>query len=367
MQGRGWQLLYVLLVSAPIGAETTDNLLDGASWSTQGNVNFWNQGDNPTWVYSYTEGSVSQTVDLSAYDQIDRIAYGASSLGCNNYIGGHCGSTNPSYYDEITVQLSYGSETWTDTVTLDYNQGFISYDFEVIPQSQADSALLSFTSIDPGFWGGYYASATTDAFLTVDHSVAVAPPPPEPDPIPVAADPVIQTAVLDTIITPDPVIDVTPTVDVAVPSIDVSATVDVATVDVVAEPQPAADAPQPDSSPADAPQDSSQPSEGGSQQKDSGGSSGPTAVATVMASIDVATASMETLGEIAGDPSSPVAQALAMAVMAAQGVQLDDVRLEQPQLPPEPSLRDKGLRDPVWRSAMVDDAKWQKMVDSQWK
>jgi len=357
--------LYSLLIAGSAFADTTGNLLDGSGWSTSGDVNFWSQGDNPTWVYSYTQGIVSQTVDLSAYDQIDRITYGASSLGCNNYVGGHCGSSNPSYYDEISVQLSYGNESWTDTVTLDYNAGWIDYDFDVVPTGQAESLMLSFTSFDPGFWAGYYASATTDAYLIVDHSVAALP---APEPIPVAADPVIQTAVLDTIITPDPVIEVTPTVDVAMPGVDVTPTVDVATVDVVAEPQPAADAPQTDSSPADAPQDSSQPSGGESQQKDNGGGgSGPTAVATVMASIDVASASIDTIQDIAGDPASPVAQALAMLVMSAQGVQLEDIQLDQPELPKEIALTDRGLREREWRGALVDDAKWKRMVESQWK
>jgi len=334
------KLLPLLLIATTAVAETTGNLLTD-QWDVTGNVYVYPTGD---FVFSFTEGTVSQTIDLSQYDQIDSIAFGGSSLGCNNYVGGSCGSTNPNYYDQITVTLTYGSEVWQETYTLDYNAGFIDYGMEVTPTGSADAALLEFTSIDPGFWGGYYASYTTNPYLTVVHSEAapiVAP----------AEDPVLQTTVLDSVITPVEI----PTVDV------VTVEVETPTVEVEAP----AEAPQTDSSPAEAPQTESQESPSESPQERP---SGPTAVVSTMMTLDVASADMEAVGDVAGDPASPVAQVLALAVMAAQGVEIQDVKLDQPELPKGPEIRDnRNLADRFWINALASDAKFDKyMVEAQW-
>jgi len=352
------KLLPLLLIATTAVAEVTDNLLTD-QWDVDGNVRTNPDG---SFVFSFTEGTVSQTVDLSEYDQIDSIAVGGSSLGCNNYIGGQCSSTDPAYYDQITVTLTYGEESWQETYTLDYNAGFIDYGMEVTPTGSADAALLEFTSIDPGFWGGYYASYTVDPYLTVAHSeavpvVPVVPEIPEvalPEPIPELApteDPVLQTTVLDSVITPVEL----PTVDV------VTAEVEIPTVEVEAP----VEAPQMDSSPAEAPQPESQesPSEGPQER-----SSGPTAIVSTMMTLDVASADMAAVGDVAGDPASPVAQVLALAVMATQGVEIEDVKLDQPELPKGPEIRDnRNLADRFWINALASDAKFDKyMVEAQW-
>lgn len=375
MQSKGWQLLYVLLIAGTAYAETTENLLTD-QWDVNGNVLVYPDGN---FVFSYTQGTVSQTVDLSTYDQVDSIAVGASSLGCNNYIGGHCGSTNPNYYDEITVSLTYGSETWQETYTLDYNTGFIDYGMEVTPSGSAESALLEFTSIDPGFWGGYYASYTTDTYFTVAHSEAVpeipevpeipvVPEPiPEPilEPIPVTEDPAVQSVVLDSVIMPT--VDLVATeIQVEIPTVSM----ELAEIEVevsIPEPEATTASGTPESSESSS-QSDTEPSGGGSESSDSKSSTSMT-VATVMSNIDVASASMETLGDIAGDPASPVAQVLALAVMAAQGVEIEDVKLDQPELPKGPQLRDnRKLADRMWINALASDAKFDKyMVEAQWK
>jgi hypothetical protein len=365
------KLLPLLLIATTAVAEVTDNLLTD-QWDVDGNVQTNPDG---SFVFSFTEGTVSQTVDLSEYDQIDSISVGGSSLGCNNFIGGQCSSTNPAYYDQITVTLTYGEESWQETYTLDYNAGFIDYGMEVTPTGSADTALLEFTSIDPGFWGGYYASYTVDPYLTVAHSeaapvVPVAPVIPEvpevpvvpeipevalPEPIPELApteDPVLQTTVLDSVITPVEL----PTVDV------VTAEVEIPTVEVEAP----VEAPQMDSSPVEAPQPESQESPSESPQERP---SGPTAIVSTMMTLDVASADMEAIGDAAGDPASPVAQVLALAVMAAQGAEIEDVELLQPELPKGPEIRDnRNLADRYWIGRMADDAKFDKyMVEAQWQ
>ena len=336
------KLLPLLLIATTAVAEVTDNLLTD-QWDVDGNVQTHPDG---SFVFSFTEGTVSQTIDLSEYEQIDSIAVGGSSLGCNNYIGGHCGSTNPAYYDEITVTLTYGSESWQQTYTLDYNAGFIDYGMEVTPTGSADAALLEFTSIDPGFWGGYYASYTVDPYLTVAHSEAAPVVPP-------AEDPVLQTTVLDSVITPVEL----PTIDVA----PVTAEVEIPTAEV----ETPVEAPQMDSSPAEAPQPESQESPSESPQERS---SGPTAVVSTMMTLDVASADMAAVGDVAGDPASPVAQVLALAVMAAQGVEIQDVELDQPELPKGPEIKDnRNLADRFWINALASDAKFDKyMVEAQW-
>jgi hypothetical protein len=360
MQSRGWQLLYVLLIAGTAYAETTENLLTD-QWDVNGNVLVYPDGN---FVFSYTQGTVSQTVDLSTYDQINSINFGGSSLGCNNYVGGSCGSTNPNYYDQLTVILTYGGETWQETYTLDYNAGFIDYGMEVTPSGSAESALLEFTSLDPGFWGGYYASYTTNTYLTVAHSEA-APVVLEPEPVPVTEDPAVQSVVLDSVIMPtvDPVATVEiPTISVEVATVEV----EVSTPDSTVSSEPTATS-TPESSESSS-QSDTEPS-GGSSEPSGGKSSTSTAVATVMSNIDVASASMDTIGDIAGDPASPVAQVLALAVMAAQGVEIEDVKLDQPELPKGPKLKDnKKLADRMWINALASDAKFDKyMVEAQWK
>jgi hypothetical protein len=88
-----------------------------------------------------------------------------------------------------------------------------------------------------------------------------------------------------------------------------------------------------------------------------------------MANIDLASASMDSLGEFAGDPASPIAQALALVVMAEQGVQLIDVRLAEPELPKGPKISDnRNLKDRFWINGLASDAKFEKyMVNAQWK
>ena len=82
--------------------------------------------------------------------------------------------------------------------------------------------------------------------------------------------------------------------------------------------------------------------------------------------IDVTTASMESLP---GNPSDPLTQVLALAVMSSQGVEIEDVKLNQPELPKGPIIQDnRRFTDRMWMNALVSDAKFDKyMVEAQWQ
>jgi hypothetical protein len=168
---------------------------------------------------------------------------------------------------------------------------------------------------------------------------------PVPPPPPVAEDPVILTTALDSVLVP--------TVEVPVVEIPVIEPVEVA----APEPAPAASE---QTVQAEVPAQSESPSQASTESPKG------SAVSVVMANIDVASASMD---DLPGDPANPVTQVLALAVMASQGVEIEDVVLVQPELPKGPAIRDnRKLAERIWWNAMVSDAKFNKyMVDAQWQ
>ena len=183
-----YALILLLYCFSAVAEDTTENLVDNDNWTVEGDVYTctdcqWNgagqkmdQNADIIWVYSDEQGTVSQTFDLTPYNDIGQIDYGMSSFGCNNTPGDggfSCHQTSqPEYYDKITVELNYGGQLYTDTVTLDYNNFYVDYSFSAETTFDADSAILSFSSIDPAAYSQWYmAGATHSAFFNVTYNV----------------------------------------------------------------------------------------------------------------------------------------------------------------------------------------------------
>jgi len=376
MQSIQRQLLYVLLIAGTAVADTTNDLLDG-QWTVTGSVLdhtcdgcYLNGHVHTDWQ----GGAITQTIDLSSYLNQSELNYFTSVTACENQIGGHCSSGN---LDTFTVNLTLDNgESWTDTFYVG-NQ-WQDIDLSYTPTSDAGSAELSVYGVDNGFWAGWYGPLYYAGEFTATYDPNYVPPEPEPIVVPAVEDPVVLTSVLDSVIMPDPVMSLP---EVEIPVVEVAPVVEVS-VDPVASPEPVESSPEPTTTEVASSTESSAgadtgasegTSDSGGGQKDSGGggkqSSSQTAIAAVMADIDVSTASMETIGGIAGDPASPVAQILALAIMAANGAEIEDVKLDEPELPKTINIKDnKNLADRFWLNRLASDAKFDKyMVEAQWK
>ena len=430
-------LIFLLVPSVGLCQETTGNLVDDSNWTVDGDVymctqdctfsksstEYMEESVDALWVYSDDEGKVWQQIDLSAYENIDAITYGGQSFACNNAPDGSwCDqSSQPEYYDTMTVVLNYGGEVYTDTVTLDYNEYFIEYEFSIEPTFDADWAILSFNSTDAGGWSGYYASATHSAYLNVTYSlvdlIVTNPDLTMPDPIDVGiVDPIM-----------DMPIDVTPvdTVDIVDVSVDmgldmnidpIGMDIDVGTVDMpdmqieeiqmadmnsmepdmvepeivveldVSDQEPASEEPQaqeqespqePDVAQEQAPEsevaqvqeqpsgktESSESSESGSEVSAGSESSNNIVVKINDMNMDQVAANFES-----AYVAEAQAVAVALMVMTAPSFEsLSDVRIKDAEFYTDRGLKDKKLKDRVWGSIYRDEKVWAEMVDSQYE
>jgi hypothetical protein len=351
------KLLGILLVATTASAEvvTTDDLLTG-SWQVNGSVldHTYPGGYLNGHVHTdFQGGSISQTIDLSQYQGQTQYDYYTQVTACENQIGGHCSSGT---LDQFTVTLTLDTgETWTDTFWVG-NQ-WTDIDLSYIPTADATSATLDLYGWDAGYWGGWYGPVFYAGEFTVKYDptlVAVI--------LPAAEDPTLQTTALNDVFTPTVEI---PAVEVEIPTVQV----ETPTVEVAAETPAETPAEQPAEQPATESPAKSEPSGGSDPKQESPKSSGQTKMADLVVTLDVANASMDSISDAAGDPASPVTQALALAVMASQGVQLSDVKLEQPELPKGPEIRDnRNMADRFWLNRLADDAKFDKyMVEAQWQ
>lgn len=312
-----------------IHAETTENLI-GSDWDTSGQVTV---GDNYV-RYSYTQGTASQTIDLSAYDNIEQLTYGAEFIGCNNYIGGHCGSTNPNYYDQVTVQLTVNGQTYTNVVTTDYNVGWMSKEWTVDLNQSPTEATLSFTSYDPGFWAGNYGAIVMDAYVTATYSVA------QLASIGVLDNVISQPAhELPNILPSEPVLE---PIQPLSPESSMMAQVDVKTAENTPETR----------------------TESTNEERQQETVETKTEIKAKVAVSDKKISAGKIAAQI-GDAYNPAAQAVMMSLMQS-------ARIQQPSLIDvafytDKGLRDKSINDRFWLDLLVSDVKWQKMVDSEWQ
>jgi hypothetical protein len=162
-----------------------------------------------------------------------------------------------------------------------------------------------------------------------------------------AANPELQS-VLPTDPTTDP--------SMAMPEVTVEVA-PVAQVEVAPAPTPQ---PQPQAAPQQTAQAQPQQSKAEVKVKTSTG--------TLLTTLDTAKASAASIGDAFGDPNSPVAQAVMIAVMASNGADLTEARLVQPELPKPPRMRERGLESRFWLDSLRSEVRFQKhMVDKQWQ
>lgn len=351
------KLLVLLLIAGVVHAEpiTTGDLLNDADWTASGGV--LDHSDYGHVHFDWTGGTIEQTIDISEYTGIQSIKYFTDAYACENIIGGHCSSGN---YDTLTVTLTLDNgDIFTETYAVG-NQ-WQEYDIVVTPSSDATTLTVSMYGVDEGYWGGWYGPVAYNGELNVTYD------PEATTVVPAAEDPTLQTTVLDQVYNPIPEIP-----QVELPAVEVQ-TVEATPMETPVEaPQtasnesPASEAPAQAESPS---QSDTGGSSGTSDQKEQQNSSSPagnTVITTVMTNVEISTTSMDSLP---GDPSDPVTQVIAIAIMAAQGVEIEDAKLEQPELPKGVTIRDnRRLADRMWMNALASDAKFDKyMVEAQWQ
>jgi hypothetical protein len=361
MSSRRWQLLVALLIPLAHAEETTtENLINDYGWTPSGGIlNHYNHHHT-----DYTGGSVSQIIDISAYEGQTSYNYNTDVTACENRIGGHCDS---GLLDTFTVTLTLDTgEQWINTYSVG-NQ-WEEIDITYTPTADASTATLELYGADNGYWAGWYGPVFYSGSFTVTFDPTLT------EVIIPAANPELSTALpADPVNDPSmglPTIDTTP---VSIPTVDVAAAE--VSMPIRSESQ---QAPTTASTQTSSTQQPTQPtgtktseapapsSSGGSKQNTK--VSVRTAAGVVSTSIDAANASSQSIGDAFGDPSNPVAQAVMVAVMASNGANLTEARLIQPELPKPRTIRDKRFEDRFWLDSLRSEARFQKhMVDKQWQ
>jgi hypothetical protein len=357
-----WQLLVALLIPLAHAEETTtNNLINDYGWTPSGGVLDHYNHHHTDW----TGGSVSQIIDISAYEGQTSYNYNTDVYACENRIGGHCGSGT---LDTFTVTLTLDTgEQWVNTYAVG-NQ-WEEIDITYTPTTDATTAELTLYGADNGYWAGWYGPVFYSGSFTVTFDPTLT------EVIMPAANPE-----LNTVLPADPMSD--PSMGMSVPDLGPvevpTVTVEIQTpvVQPVQQTQPTQPTQQGQPSGTNTPGPSatasndsgSNNSGGGSSNKSSGKVSVRTAAGVVSANIDTANASAQSIGNAFGDPSNPVAQAVMVAVMAAQGAELEDAKLTEPQLPKARKITQKRFKDRFWLDSMRSEARFQKhMVDKQWQ
>lgn len=339
--------------------ETTDNLV-GSEWNTTGQVQ---TGDDYV-RFSYTQGVASQTIDLSQYDNIEQLTYGADFLGCNNYIGGHCGSTNAQYYDQVVVKLYVGSDVYEQTVTTDYNQGWINQEWVISLAESPTSATLQFSGYDPGYWGGWYGAIVKNPYLQATYSWAVLEPIVQPETT-------VAPNILTDVITAPLSLDVSPIEmlpDVAPVVNNTPAATDMRLTDRI-DAQAATDLPTEEmrsEATAAGPDVTSKTSE--SRSSDPSDNSPTDEVKEQVAEIKVDSKNMDSksIGAKFGNAYNATAQSVMIALMSNQLMPAKKIKNTPFYI--DTGLQDvNAVRDRPWLGAFASEVKFEQMRDSQWQ
>lgn len=351
-----WQLLVALLIPLAHAEETTtENLINDYGWTPSGGLlNHYNHHHT-----DWTGGSVSQIIDISAYENQTSYNYNTDVYACENRIFGYCGSGT---LDTFTVTLTLDTgEQWVNTYAVG-NQ-WEEIDITYTPTTDASTAELTLYGVDNGYWAGWYGPVFYSGSFTVTFD-------------PTLTEVIIPAAnpELNTVLPADPMSD--PSMGMSVPDVG-PVEIPTPTVEIqtpVAQPTQQTQqvqrndvlAPNPSVNASNA--SGSNNSGGSSRNKSSSKVSVRTATGVVNANIDVANASSQSIGDAFGDPSNPVAQAVMVAVMASNGANLTEARLRQPELPKTRTIRDKRFKDRFWLDSLRSEARFQKhMVDKQWQ
>lgn len=376
MSSRRWQLLVALLIPLAHAEETTtQNLINDYGWTgTGGILNHYDHHHT-----DYTGGSVSQIIDISAYEGQTSYNYNTDVTACENMIGGHCGSGR---LDTFTVTLTLDTgEQWVNTYSVG-NQ-WEEIDITYTPTADASTATLELYGVDNGYWAGWYGPLFYSGSFTVTFDPTLT------EVIIPAANPELSTA-----LPADPVNDPSmglPTIDtapVSIPTVDVAAAEVSMPIRSESQQAPTTASTQTSSTPqqtqstgtktSEAPTPSPSNTASNTANNKSDSSSGRskqntkisvrTAAGVVSTSIDAANASAQSIGDAFGDPSDPVAQAVMVAVMASQGATLEDAKLIEPSIPKPVRITDRRLQNTFWLDQLRSEARFQKhMVDAQWQ
>jgi len=206
------QALLAALISAPLAAQ--DNLLvnggfqQGLSgWSESGPGGVYD-GCGPAggycYVFSYATGVVQQTVTTQA-NYTGFIVGFEYRLPCNNSIGGYC--TNPNGpVDWLTANLNLylGGEPVQSVPLLSVQSYQPDYAMFSLTGTapEFNTATITFTGQDVGFWAGPYGPQIDRVSLSFENPP---PPPPESEPEPVVTPPAAIDPAPD--VAPDPTQD----------------------------------------------------------------------------------------------------------------------------------------------------------------
>ena len=197
------QALLAALIATPAGAQ--DNLLVNGGFQ-QGLTGWYETGPGGVYdgcgpaggycyVFSYATGVVQQTVTSQA-NYTGFIVGFEYRLPCNNSIGGYCANPlGPQDWLTASLNLYLGGEPVQSVPLLSVQAYQPNYSvFSLTGTSSAfDTATLTFTGQDVGFWAGPYGPQIDRVSLSFDNPA----PAPEPEPVvpvPDAVDPAPDVA-----------------------------------------------------------------------------------------------------------------------------------------------------------------------------
>lgn len=196
------QALLAALIATPLSAQ--ENLLVNggfqqglAGWSESGPGGVYD-GCGPAggycYVFSYATGVVQQTVTTQA-NYTGFIVGFEYRLPCNNSIGGYCTNPNgPQDWLTANLNLYLGGEPVQSVPLLSVQAYQPNYSvFSLSGTASAfDTATITFTGQDVGFWAGPYGPQIDRVSLSFENA---APLPQEPTvPVPDAVDPAPDVA-----------------------------------------------------------------------------------------------------------------------------------------------------------------------------
>lgn len=328
--------------------------------------------------FDYRGGTASTTLDLSQYELINSINHSFMATGCNNKIGGTgCADPNGSI-DTLTINFTYGNQSWSNTVQPNNLDGWTNYSFDyTIDQGNwAPSATLQFYGIDTGFWGGWYGPITTPGTLDISYDMTEVVMQEITRTITEIVEQEVTRTITKTYEIPDPV-----QVDVAIPSIETVTpieTVEVAATSIAAPAAPEVVQVEVTNAANEvvatieidvAPVVAEIKSESSNQE---------VSQAEVEAKVEEALEKKSSGGSISvsvKDPFDPVQSAVAIAVMASTSPQgFDSYQAASVQLAANPFYLDAGMPggttydNPAQRLFTgASEQRWDNMVESQWQ
>ena len=318
-------------------------------------------GADDTARFSYRIGTVNYEYDLYTLGEIDTVTFEAMVNGCNNFIGGHCGSTNQNYYDELFVTLKIdGNQVWSDNFLVDaHNPQLIGTTYTI--GGTATDAMLSFQSYDKGYWAGNYGPTISDVTLSV--------------------------ATLTGIIDYGSVYDVpymaeielfeetfTPFEEMFIPEFDMETTdLDYMSDNETVEPE------------MDVEVDTEMAaSDFHYTEEDAAMEEDPLITETTIdddltiedvteaeveqAIVEVSStnATVNDIADVIGSTYDPITQLVALQIMTVDAPEFKDTFLEDVEFYSPKTIKDRKLKDRIWGSIYADDKRWNEMVDTQY-